>query len=136
MHYIICMDCCRRISTLGILPELRSLWHHRNNLSVDANSTLWRKRSSQSAILQLLVPKAGWERLFLSYHASLYGGHLGRTRTLARLADRFYWSGMSDDVKDCGVHQAEITGGSPPPIGQYSHRSPLGSDSYGHFGCL
>ena len=43
--------------------------------------------------------KAGRERLFLSYHASLYGGHLGRTRTLARLADRLYWSGMSDDVR-------------------------------------
>ena len=55
---------------------------------------------AQSAISQLLVPKAGRERLFLPYHASLYGGHLGRTRTLARLADRFYWSGMSDDVKD------------------------------------
>ena len=84
----------------SMLPELRSLWHHRNNLSVDANGTLWRKRSSQSAHLQLLVPKAGRERLFLSYHASLYGGHLGQTRTLARLADRFYWSGMADDVKD------------------------------------
>ena len=84
----------------SMLPELRSLWHHRNNLSVDENGTLWRKRSSQSTQLQLLVPKAGRERLFLSYHASLYGGHLGRTRTLARLADRFYWSGMADDVKD------------------------------------
>ena len=45
----------------SMLPELRSLWHHRNNLSVDANGTLWRKRSSQSAQLQLLVPKAGRE---------------------------------------------------------------------------
>ena len=27
----------------SMLPELRSLWHHRNNLSVDANGTLWRK---------------------------------------------------------------------------------------------
>ena len=118
----------------------RSLWHHRNNLSVDTNGTIWRKRSSQSALLQMLVPKAGRELDYLSYHVSLYGGHLGRTRTIARLADRFYWSGMSDDVKDwlgqCGVHQTEITGGSPPPVGQYSHRSPLGSDSYGHFGCL
>ena len=34
----------------------------------------------------------------------------------------------------CGVHQTEITGGSPPPIGQYSHQSSLGSHSYGHFG--
>ena len=50
----------------SMLPELRSFWHHRNNLSVDANGTLWRKRSSQSLNIQLLVPKAGRERLFLS----------------------------------------------------------------------
>ena len=49
----------------SMLPELRSLWHHRNNLSVDDNGTLWRKRSSQSAQLQLLVPKAGREQLFV-----------------------------------------------------------------------
>ena len=30
----------------SMLPELRSLWHHRNNLSVDDNGTLWRRRSS------------------------------------------------------------------------------------------
>ena len=63
----------------SMLSEVRSLWHHRNNLSVDNNGTLWRKRSSQSSLLQLLVPKAGREQLFLSYHVSLFGGHLGRT---------------------------------------------------------
>ena len=51
-------------------------------------------------MLQLLVPKPARKQLFLSYHASLFGGHLGRNRTLARLAHRFYWSGMSDDVKE------------------------------------
>ena len=73
----------------GLHPELRSLWHHRNNLSFD----------DKSSLLQLLIPKSGRERLFLAYHASLFGGHLGRNGTLARLAHRFYWSGMSDDVK-------------------------------------
>ena len=34
------------------------------------------------------------------YHASLFGGHLGRNRTLARLSHCFYWSGMFDDVKE------------------------------------
>ena len=71
----------------GLHPELRSLWHHHNNLSLDDNGTIWRKRSLQSSLLQLLVPK-------------LFGGQLGRNRTLARLARRFYWSGMSDDVKE------------------------------------
>ena len=84
----------------GLHPELHSLWHHRNNLSLDNNGIIWRKRSSQSSILQLLVPKPGREKLFVTYHASLFGGHLVRNRTLARLAHRFYWSGMSDDVKE------------------------------------
>ena len=88
------------IEVKGLHPELRSLWHHRNNLSLDDNGIIGRKRSSQSSLLQLLVPKPGWEQLFLSYHASLFGGHLGRNRTLACLAHRFYWSGMSDGVKE------------------------------------
>ena len=35
----------------GLHPELRSLWHHRNNLSQDNNGIIWRKRSSQSSPL-------------------------------------------------------------------------------------
>ena len=112
----------------SMLPELRSLWHHRNNLSVDANGTLWRKRSSQNDILQLLVPKAGRERLFLTYHASLNGGHLGRTQTLAKLADRFYWSGMSDDVKDW-LGQCVACIKRKSPVGRHH---PLGNIPTGH----
>ena len=84
----------------GLGPELRLLWHHRNNLTIDDHGIIWRKRSTQSHLLQLLVPKPGRKQLFLSYHASLFGGHLGRNRTLARLAHHFYWSGMADDVKE------------------------------------
>ena len=61
---------------------------------------IWRKRSEQGSRLQLLVPRPARESLFQAYHASLFGGHLGRNRTLARLSYRFYWLGMSDDVKD------------------------------------
>ena len=67
---------------------------------MDANVVIWRKRSSPGSELQLLVPKPALEQLFLAYHASLFGGHLGCNQTLARLSHRFYWSGMSDDVKD------------------------------------
>ena len=119
-------------------PELRSLWHHRNNLSLDSNGIIWWKRSSQSSLLQLLVPKSGREQLFLTYHASLFGSHLGRNRTLARLAHRFYWSGMSDDVKEWLTQcVACVKRTSPPPsLGKYSDRSPLGLHRYGYFGCL
>ena len=82
----------------SLCPELRFLWHHRNNLSADTNGVLWRKRSSAVSQLQLIMLKPGRERLFLNYHATLIGGHLGRNRTLARLSQRFYWSGMADDV--------------------------------------
>ena len=84
----------------GLCPELLLLWHHCNNLTVDDGGIIWRRRSTQSPLLQLLVPKPCRKELFLSYHASLFGGHLGRNRTLARLAHRFYWSRMSDDVKE------------------------------------
>ena len=84
----------------SLCPELRFLWHHRNNLSADTNRVLWRKRSSAVSQLQLKVPKPGREGLFLNYYVILIGGHLGRNRTLARLSQRFYWSGMADDVGD------------------------------------
>ena len=64
------------IEVKGLSPELKLLWHHRNNLSVDDNCVIWRKRSSHSHMLQLLVPKPDHKQLFLSYHASLFGGHL------------------------------------------------------------
>ena len=37
----------------SLCPELRFLWHHRNNLSADTNGVLWRKRSSAVSQLQL-----------------------------------------------------------------------------------
>ena len=78
----------------GLCPELRLLWHQcRNNLTLDDNGIICGKRSTQGPLLR------GRKELFLSYHASLFGGHLGRKRTLAQLSHRFYWSGMSDDVK-------------------------------------
>ena len=43
----------------SLCPELRFLWHHQNNLSADTNGVVWRKRSSDSSQIQLLVPKTG-----------------------------------------------------------------------------
>ena len=112
----------------SLCPELRFLWHHRNNLSADTNGVTWRKRSSNSHQLQLLIPKAGRQELFLAYHASLFGGHLGRTRTLARLSHRFYWSGMSDDVGDW-LRQCTTCMKRKSPTGRHH---PLGNIPTGH----
>ena len=47
------------IEVKGLSPELRLLWHHPIIFSVDDNGMIWRKMSSQSHMLQLLVPKTG-----------------------------------------------------------------------------
>ena len=112
----------------SLCPKLRFLWHHRNNLSADTNGVIWRRLSSNSHQLQLLIPKAGRQELFLAYHASLFGGHLGRTRTLARLSHRFYWSGMSDDVGDW-MRQCTICMKRKSPTGRHH---PLGNIPTGH----
>ena len=112
----------------SLCPELRFLWHHRNNLSADANRVIWRKRSSEESQLQLLVPKPGREQLFLAYHASLFGSHLGRNCTLARLSHRFYWSGMADDVGDW-VRQCTTCMKRKSPTGRHH---PLGNIPTGH----
>ena len=73
-------------------------------------------------------PKPTREQLFLSCHTSLFGGHLGRNRTLARLAHRFYWSGMSDDVKDW-LDQCTVCIKRKSPAGRHH---PLGNIQIGH----
>ena len=61
---------------------------------------------------------------------------------LAHLVHRFYWTGMSDDVKEwlgqCvrPLRQEEIPGGPPSPIRKHSNRSPLGSYRDGYLGRL
>ena len=91
------------IEVKGLSPELRLLWHHRNNLSVDDNGVIWRKRSSQSHLLQLLVPKPTREH-------------------------HFYWSGMSDDVKEW-LEQCTICIKRKSPAGRHH---PLGNIPTGH----
>ena len=97
-------------------------------MSADTNGVIWRRRSLNSHQLQLLIPKTGRQELFLAYHVSLFGGHLGRTRTLARLSHRFYWSGMSDDVGDW-LRQCTVCMKRKSPTGRHH---PLGNIPTGH----
>ena len=44
LSWIISADFPPWIEVKGLCPKLRLLWHHRNNLSVDDNGAIWRKR--------------------------------------------------------------------------------------------
>ena len=85
---------------------------------------------AETQFTEFAVTITSWPRkkLFVTYHASLFGGHLGRNRTLARLAHRFYWSEMSDDVKEW-LAQCVACVKRKSPAGRHH---PLGNIPTGH----
>jgi hypothetical protein len=54
----------------------------------------------QSALLhRVVIPNAMRAALLKEFHEGVCGAHLGQARTYERLANRFYWDGMYQDVK-------------------------------------
>ena len=49
--------------------------------------------------MQLAVPTIFRPMLMTQAHAAIYAGHLGTRAVVAKLALRFYWPGMHEDVK-------------------------------------
>ena len=72
---------------------------------------------------QILVPKFLRERVMGVAHGSLFGGHLGMTKTDDRIQTNFFWPGLHENVtsfcRSCNVCQKTVARGSVP-------RAPLG----------
>ena len=47
---------------------------------------------------QLVVPSSLQSEILEQVHAGSVGGHLGQSKTLQKLKDRFYWPGHYNDV--------------------------------------
>lgn len=67
-------------------------------------------KGGKGAITKVIIDVAEKDRLVLALHASSVGGsHYGQNATLKKLSERFWWKGMSDDVKtfvrNCDVCQ-------------------------------
>ena len=108
-----CVRNCDFCGTTGIIcQQTRMEWYGGRGAPIVLN-------------FNYLVPKAGRQELFLAYHASLFGGHLGRNRTLARLSHRFYWSGMADDVGDW-LRQCTTCMKRKSPTGRHHGSIPTG----------
>ena len=102
----------------GLHPELRSLWHHRNDLSLDDNGIIWRKRSSQSYLL-LLIPKSGWEDAdLIPIHSgedwvAQFDDDLSQPTTIA--GDSFLISTLQREDPICITLHSWISSGEFPP---------------------
>ncbi|MCG8047953.1 MAG: RNase H-like domain-containing protein, partial [Candidatus Thiodiazotropha endolucinida] len=78
-------------------PETRALWLTRDHLKLK-NGVLyysWANLDGRSDCL--VVPTELRPRVLFFCHDSRGSGHLGQTKTLDRLKQRFYWYGMSRD---------------------------------------
>ena len=59
----------------------------------------WESNDGKSRKWLIVLPKSLRGRVMDELHASKAGGHLGRNKLLAKLKERYYWAGMSADVR-------------------------------------
>ena len=110
-------------------PETRALWLTRDQLVLKDGILyyVWTDRDDRSQCL--VVPTELRLKVLYHCHDSRDSGQLGRTKTLDKLKQRFYWYGMSRDsniyVKQCPSCNKNKKGNRTP-------RSALGSYHAGY----
>ena len=102
-------------------PETRALWLNREHI-VFQNHVMyysWTYREGRSCCL--IVPSELRDKVLYFCHDSKDSGHLGQTKTLDKLKEKFYWYGMSKDcyiyVKQCSVCNKGKKGNRTPRSG-------------------
>ena len=99
-------------------PETRALWLTRDHLVLKDGVLfyVWADRDDRSQCL--VVPAELRLRVLYHCHDSKNSGHLGQTKTLDRLKERFYLYGMSRDstlyVKQCSACNQNKIGNRTP----------------------
>ena len=69
--------------------EVRDGILYRRWESADGNTTRWR----------FVLPRSLISDVLQDLHSSVMAGHLGMTKTLQKVQERFYWVGMKEDVR-------------------------------------
>ncbi|KAG5896052.1 hypothetical protein JTB14_011047 [Gonioctena quinquepunctata] len=117
----------------GYSPAVKSYWAQWNSLILD-NGIL--KRVLEADIggedrRQIIVPRNRREEVLREIHDGVAGGHLGVTKTLQKVRQRFYWANCQADVQDwcrkCAVCAASNGPRIRPkaPMRQYNVGSPF-----------
>ena len=89
-------------------PVTKHLWLNKSQLVIK-NGVLYYKWLSvgDQESLKLLIPQKLKQEVLRMCHDSLFGGHMGRERTLWKMKISFFWPTMSRDcelyVSSCGI---------------------------------
>jgi hypothetical protein len=80
---------------------LRSYWIQWDNLILEGGVLYrcWQPPNKASKIKQFAAPRALQSKIFRHLHDHSFGGHLGVSRTIASLRERYYWPGHRDACK-------------------------------------
>ena len=76
---------------------LRSLWSQLSSLEIQ-NGLICRKVAGNETF-QIIVPLSERRHILKECHDKRIAGHLGISKTIARIRSRFYWPGLNKDVR-------------------------------------
>ena len=86
----------------GVSKATKSLWAQWNRLQLE-NGVLYRKWATEDGHgtrLQLVLPRLLVPDVLSALHNAPSARHLGVTKPVERVRERFYWYGLQHDVKD------------------------------------
>ena len=115
----------------GTSKATRSLWAQWNRLQLE-NGVLyrrWETDDGHGTRLQLVLPRSMVSEVLSALHDAPSAGHLGVTKTLERVRERFYWYGQQHDIEDW-CQQCEKCSRRKSP--QQPGRAPLVSSCPGY----
>ena len=78
---------------------IKSLWSQWNHLEIQNDLLCWKWIGDLKVYHQIIVPLSERREILKECHDSKTSGHLGVNKTLQRVRDRFYWTGLQSDVR-------------------------------------
>ena len=108
-------------------PETRALWLMRDQLCFRDSVLFYVWTDCENRSQCLVVPAELRLKVLYYCHDSRESGHLGQSKTLDKLKERFYWYGMSKDsnmyVKQCATCNRNKKGNRTPRSAQMSYHA-------------
>ena len=90
------------VQVSGRGPVVRSLWAQWGRLELRDNVLYrrWEDDVGNVTSFQIVVPQVLVHDVLHALHGGVGGGHLGISKTLKKIRERFYWPGLQKDVED------------------------------------